>query len=42
MKEKITNFGNQPFGPPPEELIRKTAFDNEPIMTGAPIAFIKF
>ena len=43
MKEKLTaGLGNQPFGPPPEELIRKTAMDNEPVMTGAPIAFIKF
>jgi hypothetical protein len=44
MKEKLTAgaFGNKPFGPPPEDLIRKTAMDNEPIMTGAPIAFIKF
>ena len=28
--------------PPPEELIRKTAMDDEPVKTGAPIAFIKF
>ena len=26
--------------PPPEELIRKTAMDDEPVKTGAPIAFM--
>ena len=30
------------FMSPPEDLIRKTAVENEPIKTGAPIAFIKF
>lgn len=32
----------KPFGPPPEELIRKTASEAEPVKTGAPIAFVKF
>ena len=26
--------------PPPEELIKKTAIDDEPVKTGAPIAFM--
>jgi hypothetical protein len=26
--------------PPPEELIRKTAVDDEPVKTGAPIPFM--
>lgn len=30
------------FMPPPEDLIKKTAVDDEPVKTGAPIAFIKF
>lgn len=44
MKEKLTDgrLGGKPFGPPPEELIRKTATDQEPVKTGAPIAFVKF
>lgn len=45
MKEKLTEgslFGGNPIGPPPEELIRKTATDQEPVKTGAPIAFVKF
>ena len=33
---------NRPLGPPPEELIRKSAFEQEPVKTGAPIAFVKF
>lgn len=28
--------------PPPEDLIKKTVIDDEPVKTGAPIAFIKF
>jgi hypothetical protein len=28
--------------PPPEDLIKKSAVDDEPVKTGAPIAFIKF
>ena len=45
MKEKMTEGsigGSAPFGPPPEELIRKSAMDQEPVKTGAPIAFVKF
>lgn len=30
------------FGPPPEDLIKKTAIDDEPVKSGAGIAFIKF
>ena len=30
------------FGPPPEDLIKKTAVDEEPVKTGAAISFIKF
>jgi len=30
------------FMPPPEDLIRKSAVEDEPVKTGAPIAFIKF
>lgn len=30
------------FIPPPEDLIKKTVVDDEPIKTGAPIAFLKF
>jgi hypothetical protein len=30
------------FMPPPEALIRKSAVEDEPVKTGAPIAFIKF
>jgi len=30
------------FIPPPEDLIKKTVIDDEPIKTGAPISFIKF
>lgn len=30
------------FGPPPEDLIKKTVMDDEPVKTGAAIAFIKF
>lgn len=44
MKERLTDgsLKDKPFGPPPEELIRKTAMDQEPVKTGAPIAFVKF
>jgi hypothetical protein len=28
--------------PPAEDLIKKSYFDEEPIKTGAPIAFLKF
>ena len=28
--------------PPPEDLIKKSVIDDEPVKTGAPIAFIKF
>ena len=27
--------------PPPEDLIKKSIFENEPVKTGAPMAFIK-
>ena len=30
------------FIPPPEDLIKKTVVDDEPVKTGAPIAFLKF
>jgi len=30
------------FGPPPEDLIKKTAIDDEPVKSGAGIAFIRF
>ena len=28
--------------PPPEDLIKKTVIDDEPVKTGAPIPFIKY
>jgi hypothetical protein len=28
------------FMPPPEDLIKKSAFEEEPVKTGAPIAFL--
>jgi len=28
------------FAPPPEDLIKKTVMDDEPIKSGAPIAFM--
>jgi hypothetical protein len=30
------------LAPPPEDLIAKTVIEDEPVKTGAPIAFIKF
>jgi|APGre2960657423_1045063.scaffolds.fasta_scaffold655194_1 hypothetical protein len=30
------------LAPPPEDLIAKTVTEDEPVKTGAPIAFIKF
>jgi hypothetical protein len=44
MKDRFKDgsFENKTFGPPPEELIRKTASEAEPVKTGAPIAFVKF
>jgi hypothetical protein len=30
------------FMPPPEDLIKKSLVEEEPVKTGAPIAFIKF
>lgn len=30
------------YGPPPEDLIKKSAVDDEPVKTGAAFAFIKF
>ena len=44
MKDRFKEgiLENRPLGPPPEELIRKSAFEQEPVKTGAPIAFVKF
>lgn len=44
MKDRFKDgaYESKPFGPPPEELIRKTTFEQEPVKTGAPISFVKF
>lgn len=42
-KQLKQNFCDKDFEiPPPISLIKKSAIENEPVKTGAPIAFIKF
>lgn len=42
-KEKgNNNILNMNFGPPPEDLIKKSAIDDEPVKSGAGIAFVRF
>lgn len=36
------NKFNMNFGPPPEDLIKKSAIDDEPVKSGAGIAFVRF
>lgn len=38
----MSNSNMMDFIPPAHDLIRKTAVEDEPVKTGAPIAFIKF
>jgi hypothetical protein len=43
MKQSLmTNVQMLDFMPPPEDLIKKSLVDEEPVKTGADIAFIKF
>ena len=38
----MTNVQMLDFMPPPEDLIKKSLVEEEPVKTGAAIAFIKF
>ena len=43
MKQSLmTNVQMLDFMPPPEDLIKKSLVEEEPVKTGAAIAFIKF
>lgn len=42
LKKEKGNGGFMNLGPPPEDLIKKSAVDDEPVKSGAGIAFVKF
>lgn len=40
MDHPLVKMNASAFMPPPEELIKKSAIDDEPVKTGAPISFM--